>query len=146
MKQFLFIPFLLFLSFGIQAQEPIKDNNAIIVKGVVFDKIKEVLLDGGIFIDEQNAVDGTIVTLRKGHCNCPNKDFYQLIYYIRVKDSIATIRGKWNAIVYPADNNVHNFMTLKYWKDKKSVPHYLFGIMTDFAKSLNGDSIEFKTL
>jgi len=147
LKSLLSLFFLTFLyPVILSSQEPIKKNNAIVVKGVTFGKVKETLLDAGIFIDEQNSEDGTIVTKRKGYCNCPNKDFYQLIYYIRVKDTIATIRGKWNVIIRPNDNDVNNFMEVEYWKDKNSGPHYIFGIMTDFAKALKGNSVEFKTL
>lgn len=136
----------------LKAQEPVKNNNAIIVKGVGFTKVKETLLDAGIFIDQQNAEDGTLITKRKGFCECPNKDFYQLIYYIRVKDSVATIRGKFSSEVSLSllgNRNINpkdDFSEVLYWKDKKSRYHYLFGIMTDFAKSLNGNTIEYKTL
>lgn len=126
-----------YFSFG-----QVKGNNAIIVKSVGFIQVKETLLDAGIFIDEQNAEDGTIITKKKGYCECPNKDFYQLIYYIRIKDSVATIRGKWD-LDAPLNNG---FSEVVYWKAKTSAMHYLFGIMIEFAKSLNGTSIEFKTL
>ncbi|OSZ77589.1 hypothetical protein CAP36_14540 [Chitinophagaceae bacterium IBVUCB2] len=147
--------FFLFLFFSIivKSQEPVKNNNAIVVKGVIFSKVKETLLDAGFFIDQQNAEDGTIITKQKGFCECPNKDFYQLIYYIRVKDSVATIRGKFSSAVQLNLLNNHkntddkdDFSEVLYWKDKKSSYHYLFGIMTEFSKSLMGSSIEFKTL
>jgi len=152
MKSILFI-FLLLSSINVQSQEPVKNNNAIIVKGVVFSKVKEVILDAGIFIDDQNAEDGTIITKRKGYCECPNKEFYQLIYYIRIKDSVATIRGQFSSAVQlrlftnrTNTDDKDDFSPVLYWKDKKSAYHYLFGIMRDFAKSLNGTLIEFKTL
>lgn len=142
----LFFSSLLFVSFHLIAQEPVKGNNAIIVSGVTFTNVKNTLLDAGIFINEQSVEDGTIITKRKGYCECPNKDFYQLIYYIRIKDSVATIKGRFNVILKQSDNDENNFMEVTYWKAKNSVPHYLFGIMTDFAKSLKGSSIEFRTL
>jgi len=145
--------FILFIPVLIKAQEPVKNNNTIIVKGVTFSQVKERLLDSGVFIDKQNAEDGTLITERKGYCECPNKDFFQLIYYIRIKDSVATIRAKYSsAVQLRLINNKQNtdakddFSEVLYWKDKKSSYHYLFGIMSDFAKSLNGISIEYKTL
>lgn len=152
MKKLLFL-FFAFCSMLSKAQEPVKNNNAIIVRGVVFSKVKETLLDAGIFIDQQSAEDGTLITKRKGYCECPNKDFFQLIYYIRVKDSVATIKAKFSSEVqihlfdtHKNTDDKDDFSDVVYWKDKHSAAHYLFGIMTDFAKSLNGKSIEFKTL
>jgi hypothetical protein len=136
------------------SQEPVKNNNAIIVKGTSFNKIKETLLDAGVFIDQQNAEDGTLITKRKGYCECPNKDFYQLIYYIRIKDSVATIRAKFSQAVQIhlfGDNNKNTddkdeFSDVIYWKAKNTSYNYLFGVMNNFAKSLNGTNIEYKTL
>lgn len=142
-KVFLLIFFFPFLAFS---QEPQKNNNTIIVKGVSFNKVKETLLDAGIFIDQQNADDGTIITKRKGYCECPNKEFFQLIYYIRIKDSIASIKGRFNIIVTQSDNDENNFIEVKYWKAKNTGMHYVFGIMDKFAKSLNGTMLEYKTL
>ena len=149
MRSSLFLS-LFFASCCVFGQEPVKGNNAIIVKGVTFSKVKGTLLDAGIFIDQQNAEDGTIITKRKGYCECPNKDFYQLIYYIRVKDSVATIRGQFSTPVYllggggksPEDD----FSEVIYWRDKKSGYNYIFGIVIAFAKSLGGLSIDYKTL
>src|SRR5437667_6093679 len=150
MKKLFFLSFALYPML-LKAQEPVKDNKAIIVRGVVFSKVKETLLDAGIFIGQQNAEDSTIITNRKGYCECPNKDFYQLIYYIRVKDSVATIRGKFSVEVQLFSSNKHtedkdDFSDVVYWKAKHSAYHYLFGIMMNFAKSLKGNTIEYKTL
>jgi hypothetical protein len=155
MKKLLFILIGFFPAFLIaQEPSPVKNNNTIIVKGVGFGQVKETLLNAGIFIDQQNAEDGTIITKRKGYCECPNKDFYQLIYYIRVKDSVATIRGKFSQAVQihlfgdsnPNTDDKDDFSDVVYWKTKNTSYHYLFGIMTQFAKSLHGISIDFKTL
>jgi len=130
------------------AQEPKKNDNTIIVKGVSFAKVKETLLDAGFFLDQQNSDDGTIITKRKGYCECPNKDFYQLVYYIRVKDSVATIRSQFSSEFSLSGNRnpKEDFSEVVYWKDKKSGYGYLFGIMIAFAESLKGSSIEYKRL
>lgn len=131
---------------------PVKNNNTIIVKGVEFAKVKEVLLDAGFFLDQQSAEDGTIITKRKGFCECPNKEFYQLVYYIRVKDSIVTIKGKFSQAAqvklfndHPNTDDKDDFSDVFYWKSKNTSYNYLFGIMMGFAKSLNGSGIEYKT-
>lgn len=138
----------------IKAQEavPVKNNNTIIVKGTSYSKVKETLLDAGFFIDQQNADDGTLITRRKGFCECPNKEFYQLVYYIRVKDSVANIKGKFSQAVQIKLVETHrntdgkdDFSEVIYWKSKSSAYNYLFGIMIGFAKSLHGESIEYKT-
>jgi hypothetical protein len=135
------------------SQEPVKGNNAILVKGVSFKSVKESLLDSGIFIDQQDEEDGTIITKRKGYCECPNKEFYQLIYYIRVKDSLATIRGRFSqqvqlkiaSTILPRDER-EDFTEAIFWKSKMSAYNYIFNIMIDFANSLNPLSVEYKTL
>ncbi len=152
MQKIVYFLLLFILSFDVWGQEPIKGNNAIIVSGVSFQKVKETLLDAGIFIDQQNAEDGTLITKRKGYCECPNKEFYQLIYFIRVKDSVATIRGQFSAEASlslfgegkkdPEDD----FTEALYWKSKNSGYNYIFRVMQNFAKSLNGSSINYKTL
>ena len=143
----------LFFNVSAFCQEPVKGNNSIVVKGVNFKKIKETLLDSGIFIDQQSEEDGTIITKRKGYCECPNKDFYQLIYFIRVKDTVATIRGKFSQQVQlklvdasPNTDDKDDFTEAVFWKSKLSSFNYIFRIMTEFARSLNPTSIEFKTL
>jgi hypothetical protein len=145
--------YFLYFIISVFCQEPVKGNNVILVRGVSFKTIKEALLDSGIFIDQQNEEDGTIITKRKGYCECPNKDFYQLIYFIRVKDSVATIRGKFSQQVQiklfnvsPNTDDKDDFMEAIFWKSKSSTYNYIFGIMTQFARSLNPSSIEFKTL
>jgi hypothetical protein len=110
-------------------------------------------LDSGIFIDQQDEEDGTIITKRKGYCECPNKEFYQLIYYIRVKDSLATIRGRFSqqvqlkiaSTILPRDER-EDFTEAIFWKSKMSAYNYIFNIMIDFANSLNPLSVEYKTL
>ncbi len=145
MKYFLYLLILSCPKF-VYGQVPIKGNNAIVVSGVTFSQVKESLLGAGIFISEQSAEDGTIITKRKGYCECPNKEFYQLIYFIRIKDSVAIIRGRFNVILNPSDNDENNFLEVLYWKAKNSGYHYVFGVMDAFAQSLKGTKLEYKTL
>lgn len=129
-----------------QGQDPPRYTNAILVKGTSFQQVKSALLDSGFFIDQQNEQDGTIITKRKGFCNCPNKDFYQLVYYIRVKDSTATIRAKFSAAAqmhifsndHPHTDDKDDFEEVQYRKSKILIYHYLFGLMQEFAGSLKG--------
>lgn len=142
-KVLLFLFFVPLLSFS---QDIPKFSNAIIAKGVSFKQIKSSLLDSAFFIDLQNEEDGTIITKPKGVCNCKNKDFNQLIIYVRVKDSIATFTGKWN-VNYNYNqsrggflsNDKNDFQRLEYWKSSSSVPHHIFLILDHFARSLSSD-------
>lgn len=126
------------------AQDIPKFTNTIFAKGVAFSQVKDSLLNQGYFIDQQNEQDGTIITKPKGVCDCKNKDFHQVVYYIRVKDSTARIGGKFN-INYNYDaskggffsNDKNEFHQLEYWKSGISVPHQIFLIMDSFAHSLS---------
>ena len=133
---------LVFIPLNVICQEIPKFANTIIVEGTCFDSLKNSLLDNGYFIDQQNKDDGTVITKAKG---IDKYDMHTLIMYIRIKDSVAKITGKWNLNVnYNAQkgglysNDKTDFMPLEYWKDKHSNPHVIFVVMDNFAKSLHG--------
>lgn len=121
-----------------------KFSNAIIAKGVTFKQIKSALLDSAYFIDQQNEEDGTIITKPKGVCDCKNKDFNQLIIFVRIKDSSATFSGKFNfnynynqskGGLFSNDKN--EFQQLEYWKSGISVPHHIFLKLDGFVRGLS---------
>lgn len=135
------------------AQDIPKFSNAIIFKGAGFQQIKDTLLNRGFFIDQQSEQDGTIITKPKGVCDCKNTDFNQLIIYVRLKDGVSTMTGKWNLNYnYHADhggllsNDRHDFHVVEYWKSKSSVPHHVFMIMDEIARGLSSDISYIKQL
>jgi hypothetical protein len=136
MGRILLIPVFLFgLAY---AQE--KNDNTIIVKGVSFEQVVNALLDSGYHIEKMDKEYRTIKTEYRELCdNC----LPQLYFDIRVKDSTATISGKWRSnlngifgLKTERDNNSAYIFPIKNEKDK--VPKKCFNKMNDFAKSLNG--------
>jgi hypothetical protein len=141
MKRFLF---LLALPVAAKSQEIPKFSNAIIANHVTFKQVKATLLDSAFFIDQQNEEDGTIITKPKGVCDCKNKDFNQLIVYVRVKDSSATFTGKFN-LNYNYNqsrggllsNDKTDFRQLEYWKSAMSAPHNIFLKLDALVRSIS---------
>lgn len=118
-----------------------KFSNVIFAKGTSFRQAKDSLLANGYFIDQQNEQDGTIITKPKG---VEKNDVRTLIIEIYIKDSTARITGRWNNNYnYRAQTgglasvDKTQFFPVEYWKSGISVPHKMFLLMDNFARTLS---------
>lgn len=122
---------------AIQAQE--KGDNAIVVKGVDFAQVKNVLLDNGYFIDQQNEQDGTIVTRETNADDArsfgQNLNRFNIILYVRVSNSTAVITGQMRF----TEEEKKEWHPVEFWKSKGSVPYHLFAKMDKIAQGLKGE-------
>jgi hypothetical protein len=102
-----------------------KGDNTIFVKGITFEKVVNTLLDSGFTVDKIDKDFKTVKTQFKEH------EKYTFTYYfdIRVKDSIAIIKGKWNSGGY-----VFDIQNIKGKSDQ-----VIFSKMETYAKSLKGE-------
>jgi hypothetical protein len=143
------------MSIPVFSQEPTKLDNSIEVHGVSFVQVKAALVDSGYFIDQSDPDVGTIVT--KEH-SADNRrmfgsaiDAYHLILYVRVKDSTATFKGKWNL------NNAHrtafngSFIDKRDWNDLEyrnsgsNINHVVWLYMDKMARAF-GQPVSYKKL
>lgn len=146
------------LNISICAQEPPPKAKTIIVKGINYSQILEILLDKKIEIEKR---DAELQTVRTGPIVYPR--YYNGAYKmdIRVKDSTAYFSGLWVApyetqfasllvgshINDPKWDNsqfIYNRCDRKGRPLKKSIDGYPFWLMVDFVKSL-GKEVEYKT-
>jgi len=140
MRQLLiFISILLQLS--TYSQNIPKNADIIIVKGVIFDKVVNLLLDSGFAVEKMDKDFHTVETEYRKLC----KDCIpEISFNIRVKDSIVTITGKWRStgnILATAESkkDLENAFVFDIKNEKAKVPRMAFDAMKKFARSLNGE-------
>jgi hypothetical protein len=92
------------------AQDIPKFSNTIFVKGVSWRQVMDTLLNQGYVIDEQNEKDGTITTRPMQY---EKTDVREIVYYIRVSDSTAKIKGKYSRLraIFPRPDILRNSLT-----------------------------------
>jgi len=120
----------------VHSQDIPKNANTIIIKGVSFEQVVNNLLDSGFKIDKIDKEYHTVKTEYRKVCTDCVPELY---LDVRVKDSIATITGKWKStanLFFPATTNENAYIfEIKNERDK--VPKRCFAIMNNFAKALN---------
>lgn len=117
-----------------------KNANRIVVKGVSFDEVVAGLLDAGYSLDKVNKDYQTVKTEYRNMCE---KCVPQMYYEVRVKDSIAIIRGKWRSngdILFGIkskkdEDNAYQF-DIKY-NLNAAVPKETWRRMNNFAHRFN---------
>ena len=137
--KFFLILISLFGSLSIFAQDIPKNANVIIVKGTTFDKVVNSLLDSSFVIDKMDKEYQTLKTeykkLRKGFVP-------EIMLNVRIKDSTATITGKWrsdlNIFGLNSQKEQESAMIFEIKNEKSKVPSESFKAMNKFALSLKG--------
>lgn len=149
MKKLLIILILIICSCRLLSQQ--KGDNLILVKGVSFMQVCSALLDSGYSIEKK---DDQLQTVKTEFKEYPTKFNGAYFIEVRVKDSVAYIKGKFSApwsksILAP---NVYrrdpffNQEKVIYDCNKNGRPvinltSYPFSFINSFAKSLNGDIV-----
>jgi hypothetical protein len=140
MKQSLiFVCLLIHLS--AYSQDIPKNADIIIVHSVTFDKVVNSLLDSGYIIEKMDKDFQTLKTEYRKLC----KDCIpEIIFNVRVKDSIATITGKWRSTGnfiggLSSNKDADNALIFDIKNEKTKVPRMAFQAMKTFALSLNGN-------
>lgn len=137
MKTILLILSFFFVTF---CKSQSKGDNTILVKGVTFDQVVNALLDSGYRIDKIQKDFKTVKTEYRDICsNCVP----QMIFDIRVKDSIATIKGTWRSdggILGQAltGNKKNDYIYFDIQNIKGKIDKYIFNKMDSFARSFSG--------
>lgn len=121
-----------------------KKANTIEVKNVSFHSIAEKLLDAGYTFDH---IDREFQTIKTEYKRCTGKNKWIAIrMVIRVKDSVATIRGDWyNALFLGTktrgvDQTVENLTEKIEYTRTDAKKSYLE--MLAFAESLHADLVQ----
>jgi DNA-directed RNA polymerase subunit RPC12/RpoP len=128
MKQ-LAVALLMFMSLNISGQTILKHANIIKITGIDYLTVANALLDKGYTIEKSDKELGTIRTDKKYACpDCS----VMVIFDIRIKDSVATFKGKW----------INGGITESISNEKWPAPRYAFNAMNDLAKAL-GKPIEY---
>lgn len=109
-----------------KAQDIPKGTNTIKITGVGFREIAVKLIDSGFTFEK---IDSNFQTLRTEY-NEVNR--YLIKYDIRVKDSVATIKGWWTS-----SNIIFDIEYQKFFPDRN-----IFAIAKDFALSF-GKPVEY---
>ena len=131
----------LFLTNQILAQDIPKNATTIIVKGVAFNNIVNCLLDSGFVVDKMDKEYQTLKTEYKKLC----KDCIpEILFNVRVKDSIATITGNWRSTVNlfgfaESQNDKDIALVFEIKNEKSKVPKEVFKAMNKFALALKGE-------
>lgn len=139
-----YLPFVLFTisTFFLRAQEIPKKATAIVVKGVSFDQVLNGLVDQNYFIDKKDDALKTVVTIAR-HIDQSSTEIFKdntkrlikVIFYIRVRDSVANISGQFNDEIF----HDPNYDQISYRGAKGSAFMLSWDCMNDFAKSLKGE-------
>lgn len=121
------------------AQDIPKAANVIKVSGTSYDKVMNSLLDSNYQILKSDKEYGTILTSWKPVCNdC----IPQVQFYIRIKDSVATVTGKWRTI---GDLSFESLMTgLDSKKAEENAT--VFDIANNKAKAFRVTFAKMKTI
>lgn len=121
------------------SQDIPKNANTITVKGVGFDNAVNILLDSGYKIDKIDKEYYTIQTEYKKLCtDC----LPEMLISLRIKDSTATITGKWRStgnFLFPLSTNKDTQYIFEIKNEKPKVPRLCFQKMNNFALSLHGE-------
>jgi hypothetical protein len=142
MKIFLLILFTLF-SLISGAQE--KGDNTIIVKGVGFDQVCQMLLDKGFVIEKKDSDLQTVKTEFK--TGTGKNKWMKHLMNIRVKDSIATITGQWYNTMFLGSNLGGQQQTIETLVDETKYtsgnPRACFNEVKEFALAF-GKPVEYR--
>jgi|GEM_PF-4042345 len=138
--------YLIFLTFfaciALRAQDIPRKVNTIIVTGVSFQQVATVLADSNYFIDRKDPDVGSIVTLARPVDQSAvqimknnSRRLTRVVFYIRVKDSVATITGRYNV---PELDYLKEYTAIANTGMKKSFDNIAWEAMNTFALSLGG--------
>ena len=138
MKFFLLI---LLLPVFALCQEIPKKSTTIVVRNIGLLEASQKLVDMGYMIDKKDPELGTVYTTPYAYSGS-----YQMMIYVRVKDSTATITGKWNVnadikLGY-STYDMRTWNPIKYSSMSGNMDRKAFMIMDKYAKSF-GKSIEY---
>lgn len=123
------------------SQDIPKNANVIVVKGVTFEKVVNSLLDSGFVIEKIDKEYQTLKTEYKKLC----KDCIpEIQFYVRVKDSVLTITGKWRSDLnifggFDTNKSKDEALIFEIKNEKNKVPRESFKAMNKFAISLKGE-------
>lgn len=140
MKFIITVALVLFMN-TIVAQEIPKNTTTIIVKGVAFDKVVNCLLDSGFVIDK---IDKEYQTLKTEYRKLCKDCIPEILFNVRVKDSVVTISGKWRSDLNlfgaaETQTGKENAYVFEIKNEKNKVPKEAFKAMNKFALALKGE-------
>jgi hypothetical protein len=136
MKPSLSLVCLLF-QFIVYSQIIPKNADAITVKDVTFDQVVNSLLDSGYVMEK---IDKDFHTLTTDYRKLCKDCLPEITFNVRVKDSVATISGKWRSTgnIFGPSSNKDAAYVFAIKNEKMKVPRMAFQAMKTFALSLNG--------
>src|SRR5665647_306091 len=106
-----------------------KNDNTIIAKGVTFKQVVNTLLDADYRIDK---IDSNYYTIKTEYKKLCTECLPEIMFDIRVKDSAATIRGKWRSsggIIAIGLTREDKFFYFNIMNEKGKVPKICFNEM-----------------
>jgi hypothetical protein len=119
-------------------------DNTIIVKGVSFNSVSNLLLDNGYRIDKSNSELQTLTTEKRQYPAHWNATY---TIYVRLKDSVAYFQGNFNA---PPAGTLFKDEPVEFSTNKKGEPQskslicYPFLLMTDLVNKLQNVEVKFE--
>lgn len=123
---------IMFLPFATMAQN--KNDNTITAIGVGFKQVVNALLDAGFQIQKLDTTYSTIRTEYKKLCSNCEPDY---LLDIRVKDSAATITGKWKNTLMASVFLAGSDPVFDIKNERSAVPRKCFEAMNKFALTLS---------
>ena len=127
------------------SQDIPKNTNVIKVSGTSFGKVMNTLLDSNYVIEKSDKEYQTITTGWKDVC----KDCIpQIQLYIRIKDSTATVTGKWRSVGdifgMASKRQEENATLFEIENVKAKVPRICFSRMQRMAKAFGRELVYIK--
>ncbi len=116
-----------------------RNDNLIVSKGIGFNQIVEILLDNGYNIDK---IDSNYKTLKTEYKKLCSDCIPEIMLEVRVKDSIAFMKGKWRSnggLIGNVLSGNNDYMYFDIMNEKQKVPKQCFSEMDKIAKLFSND-------